>query len=54
MSTGPSELSAWRAAVVRIINDKVTRLVPAGTLTYADMPSATRNEGTLGNFRGRA
>jgi hypothetical protein len=36
MSTGSSELSAWRTAVVRIINDKVTRLVPTGTLTYAE------------------
>ena len=36
MSTGSSELSAWRTAVVRIINEKVTRLVPAGTLTYAE------------------
>jgi hypothetical protein len=36
MSTGTNELSAWRAAVVRIINDKVTRLVPTGTLTYAE------------------
>ena len=36
MSTGSSELSAWRTDVVRIINDKVTRLVPTGTLTYAE------------------
>ena len=36
MSTASSELSAWRTAVVRIINDKVTRLVPTGTLTYAE------------------
>ena len=36
MSAGPNELSAWRAAVVRIINDKVMRLVPTGTLTYAE------------------
>jgi hypothetical protein len=36
MSTGPSELSAWRAAVVRIVTDKVTRLVPTGALTYAE------------------
>ncbi|HEX3271816.1 MAG TPA: hypothetical protein VHR15_14295 [Ktedonobacterales bacterium] len=36
MSAGPNELSAWRAAVVRIVTDKVTRLVPTGTLTYAE------------------
>lgn len=36
MSAGANELSAWRAAVVRIVTDKMTRLVPTGTLTYAE------------------
>jgi hypothetical protein len=36
MSAGANELSAWRAAVVRIVTDKVMRLVPTGTLTYAE------------------
>ena len=36
MSTGSSELSAWRTAVVRIVNDKLSRSVPTGTLTYAE------------------
>jgi hypothetical protein len=34
--SGPSELSAWRAAVVRIVTDKMTRLVPTGKLTFAE------------------